>query len=53
MNTLGPKNIAENFLSYIDPFDNCAVCTIKFEVCIYEIGSGEQDRRRSMIEVES
>ena len=24
MNTLGPKNIAKNFLSYIDPFDNCA-----------------------------
>ena len=23
MNTLGPKNIANFFLSYIDPFDNC------------------------------
>ena len=23
MNTLGPKNIAKIFLSYIDPFDNC------------------------------
>ena len=24
-NILGPKNIAKNFLSYIDPFDNCAM----------------------------
>ena len=23
---LGPKNVPKNFLSYIDPFDNCALC---------------------------